>query len=185
MTVGKRSRGGGASAPQPRRHKKAADVVPEDVGDLDFGRLPRLVGYVLRRSQLAVFQSFNRTFAEVDLRPTQFTVLTIIGLNPGLKQSQVSAALGIKKTNFVALLDSLEQRGLATRQPTASDRRSYALYLTDEGKALVETANRLVERHEEELAKEIGEENRDVLLDLLDRLCRAATAATSENGDER
>ena len=36
---------------------------------------------------------------------------------PGLKQSEVAAALGIQRANFVALFDGLERRGLARRSP--------------------------------------------------------------------
>ena len=57
-------------------------------------------------------------------------MLTVIERNPGLTQTQVAAALGIKRTNFVGMLDELEKRALAERRQTARDKRSYALYLT-------------------------------------------------------
>ena len=95
---------------------------------IDLGPLPELIGYVLRRAQLAVFQDFFAAFAPFDIRPAQFSVLTIIERNPGLTQTQVAEALGIKRTNFVGMLDELEKRGLAERRQ-ARDKRSYALYL--------------------------------------------------------
>ena len=82
---------------------------------IDLGPLPELIGYVLRRAQLAVFQDFFAAFAPFDIRPAQFSVLTIIERNPGLTQTQVAEALGIKRTNFVGMLDELEKRGLAER----------------------------------------------------------------------
>ena len=93
---------------------------------IDLGPLPELIGYVLRRAQLAVFQDFFAAFAPFDIRPAQFSVLTIIERNPGLTQTQVAEALGIKRTNFVGMLDELEKRGLAERRQ-ARDKRSYAL----------------------------------------------------------
>ena len=90
---------------------------------------------MLRRAQLVVFQDFFAAFAPFDIRPAQFAVLTVIERNPGLTQSQVADALGIKRTNFVGMLDALEARGLAERRQTARDKRSYALYLTAEGAA--------------------------------------------------
>src|SRR5687768_11045878 len=103
---------------------------------IDLGPLPGLIGYVLRRAQMVVFQDFFRTFARFGIRPAQFSVLTVIERNPGLRQSEVSAALGIKRTNFVGLLNAIEKRGLAERRP-AKDRRSHALYLTPAGEALM------------------------------------------------
>jgi DNA-binding MarR family transcriptional regulator len=72
---------------------------------------------VLRRAQLAVFQDFFMAFAPFDIRPAQYSVLTVIERNPGLTQSQVAEALGIKRTNFVGMLDALEARGLTERRP--------------------------------------------------------------------
>src|SRR5690348_16351341 len=60
---------------------------------VDLGQLPGLIGYVLRRAQLAVFQDFFAAFAPHNIRPAQFSVLTVIDRNPGLTQSQVAGAL--------------------------------------------------------------------------------------------
>src|SRR5437588_12343659 len=98
--------------------------------NVDLGPLRDLIGYVLRRAQLAVFQDFFAAFAPFDIRPAQFSVLTVIERNPGLTQSQVAEALGIKRTNFVGMLDELERLGLAERRQTAGDKLCYALYRT-------------------------------------------------------
>jgi DNA-binding MarR family transcriptional regulator len=171
--------------PSPAAAPAAEGTVPPRPAEdaIDFGPLPSTLGYVLRRTQLAVFQSFHRTFAQVDLRPAQYTVLTMIGRNPGLKQSQVSEALGIKRANFVALLDSLEERGLARREAIASDRRSYALFLTKKGEALARKAARMVEQHERQLGDRIGHDNAQTLLELLHRLAQAATEDTEGPAD--
>jgi DNA-binding MarR family transcriptional regulator len=137
--------------------------------DLDLGPLRSSLGYMLRRAQMAATQEFHRTFESLDLRPSQFAVLTLIHRNPGLRQSQVSEALGIQRTNFVVLLDALEQRGLARRAP-AADRRSHALHLTPEGTALVAEMARLAGEYEARLEAAIGPANRDQLLGLLEKL---------------
>src|SRR5262245_40766970 len=100
---------------------------------VDVGPLAGMVGYALRRAQLAVFDDVITQFAELDLRPAQYSVLVLLGHTPGLKQSDVAAALGIQRANFVVLFDGLERRGLALRSAAPNDRRSYALYLTEEG----------------------------------------------------
>jgi DNA-binding MarR family transcriptional regulator len=138
--------------------------------DVDIGALTCLIGYMLRRAQIAVFQDVFRAFAEVGIRPAQFSVLTVLAHNPGRTQSQVAAALGIKRTNFVALIDSLERRGLAERRPSPSDRRSHALHLTDAGKAIVRRLNRMVDKLEADMIRRVGRGRRVVLLELLSRL---------------
>jgi DNA-binding MarR family transcriptional regulator len=134
---------------------------------LDLGELPRLSGYMLRRAQFAAFNDFLRFFEDLGIRPVQYAVLTVIDRNPGLKQSQVSEALGIKRANLVAILDALERRGLAKREAVATDRRSYALRLTDKGAVLVKEMRARSEAHEKRLAAAIGEDGREQLLKLL------------------
>ncbi len=137
---------------------------------VDMGRLPNLIGYQLRRAQLAVYHDFERAFAELAIRPAQYAVLTIIERNPGLKQSEVGAALGIKRANFVTLCDELEARALVERRVQATDRRSYALHLTRKGKALITRMHEVNDAHEAKLVAEIGETGRDQLIAMLGRL---------------
>src|SRR5215831_1388117 len=154
---------------RPRRRKHA----PARATDVDIGALTCLIGYMLRRAQIAVFQDVFRAFAEVGIRPAQFSVLTVIAHNPGRTQSQISAALGIKRTNFVALIDNLERRGLAERRPALNDRRSHALHLTEAGKATVRRLNRMVDKLEAGMIRRIGRDRRVLLLDLLGRLAES------------
>ena len=84
-----------------------------------------------------------KLFAATGVRPAQYSVLAVIERNPGLSQTRLADALGIKKTNLVAMIDDLERRGLARRMPTERDRRSYALFLTPKGKALGPTVTEL------------------------------------------
>src|SRR5947209_20263420 len=150
--------------------------------NVDLGPLPDLIRYVLRAAQLVVFQDFFAAFAPFDLRPAQFSVLTIIERNPGLTQSQVAEALGIKRTNFVGMLDALEKRGLAERRQTARDKRSYALYLTTEGAALMRKLKPVLKAHESRMIARVGEEGRDALVALLREIAEPRNGATPKNG---
>lgn len=155
------------------RRKTAAHSTaepPPDQAGIDLGPLQDLLGYRLRRAQLAVFQDFLTVMKDFDLRPAQFSVLAIINSNPGLKQSRVSEALGINRANFVALLDELEQRKLARRAPAPDDRRSNALYLTPKGETFLKDAyRRLLSHHEKRVDALLGPDKAQ-LLALLERL---------------
>ena len=116
-------------------------------GEVDMGRMHGYLGYQLRRAQMLAYSDFIAELSALDLSPGQFGVLTVIDSNPGLRQSEVCAALGIQKTNFVAVLNEFERRGLAERR-AAGDRRSYALFITAAGKALLRRARAAQARHE-------------------------------------
>lgn len=157
-----------------RRTKADASSVADEAvrASVDVGPLSQMVGYALRRAQLAVFDRVIREFEPLDLRPAQFSVLVLLQHAPGLKQSEVAAALGIQRANFVALFDRLEQRGLAERRPYAQDRRSHALHLTPEGERLVLRARAIEAAHERNLDRILGPGGRGQLLELLERIAQ-------------
>lgn len=150
---------------------------------LDLGELPMLSGYMLRRAQFAAFNDFLRFFDDLGVRPVQYAVLNVIDRNPGLKQAQVSEALSIKRANLVAILDTLERRGLARREAVATDRRSYALRLTEKGSALMKELRARSRDHEKRLAAVIGEDGRQQLLKLLHGVIEAVGPG-SENEED-
>lgn len=148
--------------------KDAASHGP--AGGVSLGPLPTQIGFLLRLAQLAVFHDFIRSFSAVDIRPAQHSVLTLIQYNPGIRQAELSAVLGIKRANVVPLLDGLEKRKLVRRIRAESDRRSYTLHLTDKGLELMKILTRLREEHETRLRDLIGEEACGTLLELLPKL---------------
>jgi len=139
---------------------------------IDYGPLDCRLGYLLRRAQVAVFRDFFAAFEAYDLRPGQYSILTVIEANPGLKQGEVGEALGIKRANFVAMIDELEKRKLVRRDPSPGDRRSYALILTAKGARLMGELHGLSERHEQRLIDSIGRKTYQSLFAPLKALAR-------------
>lgn len=155
-----------------RQHQQTDPSSPdgrasEAGGGLDHGLLPGLVGYVLRRAQLAVFDDFIRSCDGHGLRPAQFSALVLIEANPGRSQREIAAALGIQRPNFVAMMDGFEQRGLARRRRSQTDRRSHALELTAEGRALLARARATVLEHEARITARMTEAEKAELIRLL------------------
>jgi len=146
------------------------DALLRDEAALDFGVLPELIGYHLRRAQVHFFADFARTMAEAQITPGQFGVLSLVGANPGMTQSALARAVGIERSTMVAVIDALQARGLVERAPSPVDRRSYALVLTDQGKALLERLIPMVRGHERRLARKLDPEERERLIELLLKL---------------
>jgi DNA-binding MarR family transcriptional regulator len=157
--------------------RPASDVAPVEEpdpvgasGPLDLSGLTSIVGYPLRRAQIAVFDDFGRRFAALDLTPAQYSTLVAIGDNPGRNQSEIAGALGIQRPNFVAMMDELQRRGLAERTRSGADRRSNAVALTSAGRALLERGR--VEQAASEAAIDalLGPDTRAALVTTLLRL---------------
>ncbi len=152
---------------EPRRAPEAVDT-----DAVKLGRLENIVGYPLRRAQIAVFEDFARRFAALDLTPAQFSALVAIAENPGRTQTDIAAALGVQRPNFVALMHGLERRGLAERLRSGADRRANALRLTAAGCALLARGQAAQSEQEAAIRALIGEPERRRLIDTLDRLSR-------------
>jgi DNA-binding MarR family transcriptional regulator len=143
-----------------------ADREPE----ISLGLLASLLGYNLRRAQLAVFQNFTEMVGASELTPGQFGVLVVIDANPGLSQTQLGNALGIDRSTVVAVIDRLETRGLVARQAAPNDRRSHALHLSDSGKATLRRLTERVRAHERAIARDLSAEEQAQLIALLRRV---------------
>lgn len=131
-----------------------------------------IIGYRLRRTQLAVFQRFILAFEILDLRPSEYSVLTLIADNPGRKQTEIAEVLGIKRANFVSLIKGLENRGLVERHGAPGDRRANALHFTASGKVFFDKARAVHDAFEADCVEKLGgPAERDRLFALLDSLC--------------
>jgi DNA-binding MarR family transcriptional regulator len=114
------------------------------------------LGYCLRRAQVSVFQKFISTFEDVQLRPVEFSILTLIQDNPGRKQTEICRALGINRANFVPIIDGLQARDLVERRSSPGDRRANPLYLTRTGSKFIQAVHKRHEALEREFTLRIG-----------------------------
>ena len=108
---------------QGRPHSNSTTSKAAQLADLD--GLTAHLGYLIRRAQIWIFQDFIRTLATVNIRPAQYSVLTVIDANPGLTQMSLSKALGIERARLVHLLDGLEARRFRGT-PAVSKRSAFA-----------------------------------------------------------
>jgi DNA-binding MarR family transcriptional regulator len=140
------------------------------VPGIDYGGLDDLLGYELRRAQLAGFEAFHRATAGVDITPPRYTALTFLGANPGLSQTDLGAALGTARSGAMLLTNWLEARGLAERRRRNGDGRVWGLYLTARGKVLIAKLARRVRAQDAVFASRLAPRELVVLKRLLAKL---------------
>jgi DNA-binding MarR family transcriptional regulator len=150
-------------------------------GPAQYDLLPDLIGYGLRRAQLAVFQHFARSMGQamgVDrVSPGEFGVLVLIDANPNINQTALAEAVGADRSTMVPILDRLERRGLIERRPVPGDRRAHALALGEVGRKRMDEFRATVREHEQRIGAGLSAAERATLLDLLRRLRKAAETA--------
>mgnify|MGYP003345785943 FL=1 len=143
---------------------------------LDRGLLPSLLGYALRRTQSAVFADFAATFARAGetLTPGEFGLLVLVERNAGMSQMALARALGIDRSTLVPILNRLQARGFLLRNASPTDGRTHALALTPAGEKALARFARLVRAHEKRIAGRLSAAETRALIELLDKVRRAA-----------
>lgn len=142
----------------------------ENTTSIDYTLLNSLVGYRLRRAQLAYFENFTATCADFGITPGLFGILAIVRNNPGLTQTAVAQAIETDRSAMVAAVDKLEKLGVIERRPSENDRRSYALYLTDKGKDFTDQLHKKVLAHEAHFEQVMNSGEKEWLLSILTRV---------------
>ncbi len=137
---------------------------------IDTSYLETLLGYNARRAALVIIELFLKRMAVYDLRPVDFSVLSIITHNPGISSRQLCSELNILPPNLVGMINTLEKRELILRQPHPSDGRVIGLHLSDVGSKLMKDAEQTAQELENEAASKLTTTERKTLMRLLQKI---------------
>src|SRR6202046_3351104 len=110
------------------RAKTRAKVVKAPSQPLSVGLLPNLLGYNVRRAQIALWRDFSRTVGQGEVRPAAFSLLILVEANPGIAQFELAHALDLDKAAVVGLLHRLQRRQWLTRRRSTEDRRRHGIF---------------------------------------------------------
>ncbi|HEY5713353.1 MAG TPA: MarR family transcriptional regulator [Allosphingosinicella sp.] len=134
------------------------------------GRLGDFLGFRLKRLQNRLSRDFSRASESYNLRSGLFSSLEIIKANPGISQADLSAIVGLDKSVTVMIVDMLEERGLAKRRKSTTDRRRYSLFVTDKGEEELRQLFAIMARTEDRVLHGVSAQELHWLMDILDRL---------------
>jgi DNA-binding MarR family transcriptional regulator len=154
--------------PSPHRPRARAPI--PYVAGVDYDVLDDLIGYSLRRAQVAMFLAFHEATRGLEITPPRFTALVIVGANPGISQTTLGRVLGIARSGAMMLTDWMEDRRLAERRQQPDDGRAWGLHLTARGEKLVASMKRRVLAEDRRRAARLGAGERQRLLTLLKKL---------------
>lgn len=136
----------------------------EAVNTVSDKTLAGFAGYRMKRAMSAIQADLARTLNPFDLRMITYSALAIIVDNPGMRQFQLAAALGIERPNLVVIVDELETRDLIRRDKVPNDRRAHALKATIKGCRLCERATKAIRAHEKRFLAELNAREREALV---------------------
>jgi DNA-binding MarR family transcriptional regulator len=97
-------------------------------------------GFLLSWAGKRMAAEFAEALEPLGLQPRDFGVLNLLDAHPGITQHELGAGALVDPSSMVAVLDELEERGLAERRPHPSDRRKRCVHLTTAGRRLLNRA---------------------------------------------
>jgi DNA-binding MarR family transcriptional regulator len=120
-------------------------------------RLDKFLPYQLSVTSNAVSSAIARTYEVLfGLRVPEWRLIAVLAEQEGVTQQALVARTEMDKMTVSRAAQALVTRGLVTRVPHGQDKRSHALALSEEGRALyAQIAPKALEL-EEKLLKELG-----------------------------
>lgn len=105
--------------------------------------------------------------SRIGLHPGQEAVLKVLSEDDGQTMSQLAAVLSVQPPTITKMVTRLSAQGFLRRAASETDGRLARVFLTDEGRALVETVDRSWKRLEREALVGLDEKDRKKLRKLL------------------
>lgn len=151
--------------------EESTDLTP--VGKLAEAGMHQIIGYQLAQASIAATQLFMaRVGAPFDLRPVEFTLLTLVDENPGVSAKRLAQALAVTAPNITMWIDRLEARKLISRERSQTDRRAQHIRTTALGSKTVRKAVNLLTEGEKDQFAALSAAERAILIELLHKVAR-------------
>ena len=128
------------------------------------------VAFLLSQLGAHVSRLWGQRMAELGVDPRHVVLLRLVASDEGRSQQSMGQRMQLPPSRMVALVDELEDRGLIERRAHPSDRRVRALYLTDDGRKVLDDVMRVSAEHETALTKALTKDDRRTLIELLGRI---------------
>ena len=130
-------------------------------------------GFLIRRAHQLAQALFLEEMGDLGVTPTQYGIMRILSVCPGVDQIGVAKLLGQDRSTTAFVLDKLVLDGLVERRANPSDRRRRELALTVRGSDVLGTLADRVRRAQEKLVSPLSAADAEQLLALLRKLVDA------------
>jgi DNA-binding MarR family transcriptional regulator len=155
------------STPRRTRRSKRSEWLTMPI---NVGILPNLLGFNIRRAEIALWRDFGRTVAPGSVRPGMFSLLVLVEANPGIAQVELSRELDLDKASIVRLISGLQRRGWVARRKSTVDQRRHGIFLAAAGKKGLENLKREMVEHEQRFTRLFTTSEMTTLISLLRRI---------------
>jgi DNA-binding MarR family transcriptional regulator len=146
-------------------------------GDPPSEALASRLGYLFKHAYLRLTEASAQALAPFGIDGRELAVLAVLATEYPLSQLEAAGRLGIDRTTMVALIDTLEAKGLVERHRSAQDRRKNTVQLTSAGQDCLRQAERAREEMEHQFLSPLSHSDADRLVRALQTLVTTPKSA--------
>lgn len=117
----------------------------------------RSLGYLLKHAQHRLYELTNTALAPYGIVGRELAVLLVLDGSEPASQLDIANRLGIDRTTMVAMLNTLEDKGLVQRTMHDTDRRKNVVELTPTGQVTLVKARQASAKAEREFLADVDD----------------------------
>ncbi|GLX71028.1 MarR family winged helix-turn-helix transcriptional regulator [Paenibacillus glycanilyticus] len=132
--------------------------------------LDHSIGFLLGATYRKLTNFFAARIKEFGLTPEQWAVLFRVREEDGLIQKEIADRAGKDKATTTRILDMLEAKGFITKRASEHDRRSFQVFITEQGREAADAIEPIEYSTITEIAQVLSAEEYEQMTTLLKRL---------------
>jgi DNA-binding MarR family transcriptional regulator len=151
-------------------------ITPDDIELMSsdiYQQLALRPGFLIRRLHQIHVALFAEECAAFNVTPVQYSIMTVLGAQPGLEQARVAYEVGVDRTTMADVLARLESRTLVRRKQSPADKRMKLAELTPSGRKLLRDMDRCAQRAHDRTVAALSPQERAQFTSYLVRLVDA------------
>jgi DNA-binding MarR family transcriptional regulator len=138
---------------RPRAPSRQTRSVKAPTRPISVGMLPNLLGYNIRRVEIALWRDLNNTVGKGIVRPGLFSLMILVEANPGIAQIDLANQLDVDKATIVGLVHHLQKLKYVVREQSTIDRRRTGVFLTSAGSQVLARLRTQMLEHEQRFTR--------------------------------
>ncbi|MBS1556445.1 MAG: MarR family transcriptional regulator [Bacteroidetes bacterium] len=128
------------------------------------------VDYHIKTAWHAIARMYNQQALKFDGTMSIGYALLNISSEEGTPAMKIGPMMGLEPRSLTRLLNSMEEKGLITRQVDKNDKRSVRIMLTKEGKKMKEKSRETVLKFNEAVREEISNQKLNVFFEVVQEI---------------
>lgn len=132
----------------------------------------RRLTYLFKHAHRRLAELHAEALAPLDIHVRELGVLLVIDRSEPGSQQQIAERMGVDRTTMVAIIDSLQTKGIIARRPDTDDRRRNLIEITPAGHDILRQATVASDQAEAQLLAPLNTQDAELLRDLLARVVR-------------